>query len=67
MALTNRRLAPEVETLFMMPKEEHSYISSSMVKEVALLGGSTVDFVPPVVHRHLTQRAVNGVEKHDDH
>ena len=56
MALTNRRLAPEVETLFMMPKEEHSYISSSMVKEVAMLGGDTTDFIPPAVGRHLQMR-----------
>lgn len=46
MALTNRKLAPEIETLFMMPKENHSYVSSSTVREVASLGGRTADFVP---------------------
>ena len=49
MALTNRKLAPEIETLFLMPKEIHSYVSSSTVKEVAQLGGHTKDFVPPEV------------------
>lgn len=53
MALTNRKLAPEIETLFMMPKENHSYVSSSTVKEVAGLGGRTADFVPPPVRRAL--------------
>ncbi len=53
MALTNRKLAPEIETLFMMPKEVHSYVSSSTVKEVAKLGGRTDDFVPPEVKKAL--------------
>ncbi|MDA0990204.1 MAG: pantetheine-phosphate adenylyltransferase [Verrucomicrobia bacterium] len=53
MALTNRKLAPEIETLFMMPKETHSYVSSSMVKEVAALGGDVSDFVPAVVLQAL--------------
>ena len=53
MALTNRKLAPEIETLFMMPKEIHSYVSSSTVREVAQLGGDTSEFVPAVVQRHL--------------
>ena len=53
MALTNRKLAPEIETLFMMPKEIHSYVSSSTVKEVAKLGGRTEDFVPPEIEHAL--------------
>jgi pantetheine-phosphate adenylyltransferase, bacterial len=53
MALTNRKLAPEIETLFMMPKEEHSYVSSSTVREVARFGGDTSLFVPPTVERLL--------------
>lgn len=56
MALTNRKLAPEIETLFMMPKENHSYVSSSTVKEVAGLGGRTADFVPPAVQRALARK-----------
>ena len=56
MALTNRKLAPEIETLFMMPKEIHSYVSSSTVRQVAALRGDTSEFVPPSVHRHLAAR-----------
>jgi len=56
MALTNRKLAPEIETLFMMPKEIHSYVSSSTVKEVSKLGGHTHDFVPPEVQRALENK-----------
>jgi pantetheine-phosphate adenylyltransferase len=56
MALTNRKLAPEVETLFMMPKEIHSYVSSSTVREVAALGGDTSDFVPPAVQKCIDRK-----------
>jgi pantetheine-phosphate adenylyltransferase len=60
MALTNRKLAPEIETLFMMPKEIHSYVSSSTVLEVAQLGGDTSEFVPAVVQRHLDAKFAGG-------
>ncbi len=53
MALTNRKLAPEVETLFLMPNEEHSYITASTVREVARYGGDTSPFVPPAVQIRL--------------
>lgn len=53
MALTNRKLAPEVETLFMMPKEEHSYVSSSMVREIARFGGDIGQFVPDAVAQRI--------------
>ena len=56
MALTNRRLAPEVETLFMMTSESHCYVSSSMVKEVALMGGDVSSFLPPATHAALLAR-----------
>ncbi len=46
MALMNRRLAPGLETFFLMPKEEYSYVSSHLVKEVASLGGDIAVFVP---------------------
>jgi len=49
MALMNRRLEPALETLFLMPKEEYSYVSSRLVKEVARLGGDVAAFVPPCV------------------
>jgi pantetheine-phosphate adenylyltransferase len=53
MALTNRKMAPEIETFFMMPKEIHSYISSSAVRQVATLGGDTSEFVPASVQERL--------------
>lgn len=49
MALMNRRLAPDVETIFLMPKEDYSYISSRLVKEVARLGGDVSGVVPAPV------------------
>ena len=58
MALTNRKLAPEIETLFMMPKEDHSYVSSSTVREVARYAGDTSLFVPPAVQRYIERRVV---------
>lgn len=56
MALINRKLAPEIETLFMMPSEEHSYLSSSRVKELVALGGDVSDFVPPVIRTALLRK-----------
>ena len=56
MALTNRKMAPEIETLFMMPKENHSYVSSSTVKEISLLGGDPSQFVPAPVKIALKKK-----------
>jgi len=56
MALTNRKMAPEIETLFMMPKEAHSYVSSSTVREIARLGGDTGDFAPTQVRKALKKK-----------
>jgi pantetheine-phosphate adenylyltransferase len=53
MALTNRKLAAEIETLFLMPNEEHSYVTASTVREVARYGGDTSNFVSPSVQRHI--------------
>lgn len=58
MALTNRKLAPEIETLFLMPNEEHSYVTSSTVREVARYAGDTNRFVPAAVQRHIERRVV---------
>ncbi len=58
MALTNRKLAPDIETIFLMPAETYSYISSSIVREVAMLRGDTSRFVPPFVQKEL-ERKVN--------
>ena len=57
MALMNRRLRPGIETVFMMASEQHSFISSHLVKEVMSLGGNVTDLVPRYVHERLcTQR-----------
>ena len=56
MALTNRALTPDVETLFLMTKEDYSFLSSSTVREVAELGGHTEQFVPAVVHVALKRK-----------
>ena len=53
MALTNRRLAPDIETLFLMPKQDYSFLSSTNVKQVASLGGDVSEFVPAAVHKAL--------------
>ena len=56
MALMNRRLAPTIETVFMMPAEEYSYVSSRIVKEVASLGGKVTGLVPEGVEARLLER-----------
>jgi pantetheine-phosphate adenylyltransferase len=56
MALMNRKLNPEVETLFMMPNVVYSYLSSRLVKEVYSLGGCVKDLVPPVVEKYLEKK-----------
>ena len=56
MALTNRKLAPDIETLFLMPNEDFSYVSSSMVREIAALGGGVGQFVPPAVAAALQRK-----------
>jgi len=56
MALMNRRLDPRIETVFMMPAESYSYVSSRLVKEVFQLGGRVTDLVPPVVERRLCEK-----------
>jgi pantetheine-phosphate adenylyltransferase len=56
MALMNRRLAPDLETVFMMPAEKFSYVSSRLVKEIFRLGGSVDGLVPPLVLDKLNER-----------
>jgi pantetheine-phosphate adenylyltransferase len=56
MALMNRYLAPGIETVFMMPAEEYSYVSSRLVKEVATLSGSVTGLVPPHVEERLYEK-----------
>jgi pantetheine-phosphate adenylyltransferase len=56
MALMNRKLDPEIETIFLMPKEEYTYLSSRIVKEIAKLGGDVSAFVPRPVAEALAKK-----------
>jgi pantetheine-phosphate adenylyltransferase len=56
MALTNQKLAPGIETVFLMPNEKYSFISSSLVREVAKNGGNVSYFVPKVVVQKLKRK-----------
>lgn len=60
MALMNKHLAPEIEILFMAPDSTYSFLSSSMVREVARLGGDIGEFVSPSVARRLAERFAEG-------
>lgn len=71
MALMNRRLNPEVETIFMLPGEPYSYLSSRLVKEVFSLGGSITGLVPQLVEQRLLEKYASlnqrpKVGTHDD-
>jgi pantetheine-phosphate adenylyltransferase len=59
MALTNRKLEHTVETVFLMPSEEYSYLTSTIIKDVAKHGGPLTDFVHPEVAKRLDQRLRN--------
>jgi pantetheine-phosphate adenylyltransferase len=56
MALTNRKLADDIETLFLMPCAQYSFLSSSVVKEIARLGGDVACFVPQTVEERLRKK-----------
>ena len=57
MALTNRRLAGDIETIFLMPSEQYSFTSSTLLKEAASLGGADLSsFIPPFVEERLKER-----------
>jgi pantetheine-phosphate adenylyltransferase len=58
MALMNRKLEARVETIFLMPKEEYTYLSSRIVKEIARLGGDVAKFVPAPVAAALRKKVV---------
>jgi len=57
MALMNRKISEDVETVFLMPNQAYTYLSSRLVKEVALLGGNVEDLVPPLASKLLKERA----------
>jgi pantetheine-phosphate adenylyltransferase len=56
----NRNLYPEMETVFLTPSEQHMFISATLVREIASLGGDVTDFVPPAVAKRLKQRTGGG-------
>jgi pantetheine-phosphate adenylyltransferase len=56
MALTNRKLSPQIETMFLMPHESYAYISARLIKEAAELGAKLSDFVPPFVEAALRRK-----------
>ena len=56
MAMTNRALAPEIETVFMLPDEKWAYLSSSLIREVVLSGGDVTRFVPASVNTALAAK-----------
>ena len=60
MALMNRRLEPSIETVFMMPAETYSYVSSRLVKEVFQLGGEIDGLVPSVIERRMKEKMNKG-------
>lgn len=60
MALTNRKLAPDMETVFLMPALAYTYVSSRLVKEISQLGGSVTEMVPALVEERLHQKVFQG-------
>jgi pantetheine-phosphate adenylyltransferase len=56
MALANRKLAPEVDTVFLMPSQKYSYLNSTLVREIATSGGDVSCFVPPLVVERLKKK-----------
>jgi len=56
MALTNRKLAPKIDTMFLMPSESHFYLSSRLIKEIALLGGDVTPYVPAPVATRIKKK-----------
>ncbi len=53
MSLTNRKLAPQITTMFLMPNEKYTYLNSSLVRELSKLKGDISSFVPPIVEKAL--------------
>ncbi|MDY2647605.1 MAG: pantetheine-phosphate adenylyltransferase, partial [Pyramidobacter porci] len=62
MALMNRQLAPEIETLFIVTDAKYSFLSSHTIKDVFQLGGEVRNLVPPYVHRRLVERFHSGAK-----
>ncbi len=62
MAITNKKLNPQLETIFMTADADSMYLSSSMVREVASMGGDISNFVPPCIHDRIVER-INSLRK----
>lgn len=56
MALTNRKLCDEIDTVFLMPHEKYTYLNSSIVREISKFGGDVSEFVPPHVRKELLKK-----------
>jgi pantetheine-phosphate adenylyltransferase len=67
MALMNRKLEPRLETVFMMPAEAYSYLSSRLVREIASLGGSVRGLVPEMVEEKLHRKVTEPAMKRREH
>lgn len=59
LALTNRHLAPDIETVFVMPSAQYSYVSSSLIREIVRNGGDVSSFLPPAIERRLRDRLLS--------
>jgi len=59
MAIMNRKLAPDLETVFLMPKEEYSVLSSKIVRDVGMMGGDITGFVPEILRERIAKRLKN--------
>lgn len=56
MALMNRKISPDVETVFFVPHESYTYLSSGLIKQIIAVGGDISPFVPPMVNKYLTEK-----------
>jgi pantetheine-phosphate adenylyltransferase len=63
MALMNRKLEPHIETVFMMPAEAYSYLSSRLVREISQLGGTIHGLVPPIIEERLKSKSLSRSQK----
>ena len=63
MALMNRKLQPKLETMFLMPAESYAYVSSRLVKEISVRGGSVKDLVPALVEERLSKKMVSKIHE----
>lgn len=63
MALTNRKLAGDVETIFLMPHETYAYVSARLIKEAAMLGADLSAFVPPAVEAAVKRKLARGARR----